>query len=93
VTPSVSRQTTPSASLAPTTLVLSTSTIATAATCTATVVPNCEYGVGQWWSKPLPYFNDHNTCTAAVASCLLQTADCYTSAGYPSSVQCAALNS
>ncbi|KAI4114547.1 MAG: hypothetical protein LQ338_007992, partial [Usnochroma carphineum] len=59
--------------------------------CITTVVPTptCEYGCGNWCSDPIPTFSDHPTCKIAVAECILQIADCFLSAGWPASLQCA----
>ncbi|KAL9601363.1 MAG: hypothetical protein Q9219_002539 [cf. Caloplaca sp. 3 TL-2023] len=66
-----------------------TSTSSTKCIVTSTPSPTCEFGCGKWCSKPIPVFSDHPSCKIAVAECILQIADCFLSAGWPASLQCA----
>ncbi|KAL8691683.1 MAG: hypothetical protein Q9224_004118 [Gallowayella concinna] len=56
---------------------------------TVTPTPSCEFVTGKFCSKPIRAFADHPTCKIAVAECILQIADCFLSAGWPASLQCA----
>ncbi|KAL8994275.1 MAG: hypothetical protein Q9169_005710 [Polycauliona sp. 2 TL-2023] len=87
-TTSQSTTTTSSAeSLTPTTT--ENTTPSTTCISTVTPTPTCEYGCGKWCSKPIPVFSDHAACKVAVAQCILQIADCFLTAGWPASLQCA----
>ncbi|KAI4280101.1 MAG: hypothetical protein L6R38_004714 [Xanthoria sp. 2 TBL-2021] len=79
--------TSPSTGTTPTTT--KTTTSSTKCISTVTPTPTCEYGCGKWCSKPIPIFSDHAACKVAVAECILQIADCFLSAGWPASLQCA----
>ncbi|KAI4101313.1 MAG: hypothetical protein LQ339_005111 [Xanthoria mediterranea] len=76
-------------SLTSTTSTTKTTTLSTKCISIVTPTPTCEYGCGKWCSKPIPIFSDHAACKVAVAECILQIADCFLSAGWPASLQCA----
>ncbi|KAI4226415.1 MAG: hypothetical protein L6R36_003173 [Xanthoria steineri] len=84
-----SQTTTTTNSLTSTTPTTETTTSSTKCISTATPTPRCEYGCGKWCSKPIPIFSDHAACKVAVAECILQITDCFLSAGWPASLQCA----
>ncbi|KAL8712393.1 MAG: hypothetical protein Q9220_003241 [cf. Caloplaca sp. 1 TL-2023] len=77
----------PSTTSSPTTTKPMTTTTKCISTISAT--PTCEYGCGKWCSKPIPPFTDHPTCKISLAECILQIADCFLTAGWPASLQCA----
>ncbi|KAL8799931.1 MAG: hypothetical protein Q9182_005519 [Xanthomendoza sp. 2 TL-2023] len=69
----------------------STKPITSYAPCNSIIppTPSCEFVTGKFCSKPIRVFSDHPTCRIAVAECILQIADCFVSAGWPASLQCA----
>lgn len=60
------------------------------ATCTTEVVipPSNEYCCGRWCSDPLPDFDNKVGCLVAKGKCVLQTAACLGTAGWPGSLEC-----
>ncbi|KAI5928595.1 WSC domain-containing protein [Camillea tinctor] len=72
-----------------TTKVTST-TISSVPVCTTAVVtpPTCEYKCGNWCSKPIPEFNDFQSCTTAWSQCAIQVASCFLKAGMPGATDC-----
>ncbi|KAL2753572.1 hypothetical protein ACRALDRAFT_1077437 [Sodiomyces alcalophilus JCM 7366] len=60
------------------------------AICTTEVVvpPTSEYCCGRWCSDPIPHFDNKLGCLAAKGKCVLQTAACLGTAGWPGSLEC-----
>ncbi|KAI1437676.1 hypothetical protein GGR50DRAFT_643640 [Xylaria sp. CBS 124048] len=58
--------------------------------CTSTTVtqPTCEYQVGKWCSNPIPDWNDKKSCLDSWSQCSLQSASCFSKAGFPDSLNC-----
>ncbi|KAL8686468.1 MAG: hypothetical protein Q9218_007083 [Villophora microphyllina] len=79
----------PTTTSTPTTSKASTSSTKCTSTVTSVSTPECEYGCGKWCSKPVPVFSNHPNCQVAVAQCIVQIADCFLSAGWPASLNCA----
>ncbi|KAI9891811.1 MAG: hypothetical protein M1814_002376 [Vezdaea aestivalis] len=64
------------------------STTASVCVVTATVTPTCEYKIGNWCARPIPYFKDSASCKDAAMDCYLQVAPCFSTLGWPQGMQC-----
>ncbi|ROT40395.1 WSC-domain-containing protein [Sodiomyces alkalinus F11] len=71
-------------------VVLPPTTTEVPAVCTTEVVfpPTTEYCCGRWCSEPIPEFNNKAGCLVAKGKCVLQTAACLATAGWPGTLEC-----